>query len=218
MSRSSTVTSCSVPSLIGSNAGIAPRQSSTMCRGTAALVAQNDAHGHSARHMSLEGGIWQTVHGHPNTGLGELDVDAPVARLVGIGPRAANARAAHTQVNERGRLCAQTLPVRPRRECPAQELGQATERAEVELAARGRDQTANGMPGRARHDVSEHTCASRHPCRPGQSRQTGQSRSRHSHREHLDAHETLAALYFSPILLTSVGHYWPIGTVKDMTK
>ena len=167
-----------------------------MCRVTAAVVArhprtQRQAHvagGHPARRPCRatphRAAPWQTARGHPKTGVGELTVDAPVARLVGIGPRTATARTAHTQVNARGAVRSDA-PGRSTARMPCTGTGQTTERAEGELAARGRDQTANGVPGRARHDMSEHPCATGHPCRPGQFRQTGQSRSRHSHREHL---------------------------------
>src|SRR6476661_492425 len=51
--RSSTLTSCILPSEMWMKVGIDPRRSSSVCNFTAALVERNGAHGNIDRHRSM---------------------------------------------------------------------------------------------------------------------------------------------------------------------
>ena len=101
----------------------------------------------------------QTARG-ADKGVGKLGVDAPVARLVGVGQRAAAHRATQSHVIELGRLrvqtrfdIAQAFAIGQLREGHREKLVQAAERADVEIAAVLRHQTAKGMPRRELHEL-----------------------------------------------------------------
>ncbi len=101
--------------------------------------------------------------------LREFEVDAPVARFVGVGPCAATDLASNAQVVKLGGLRAQacfdvseTLSIGELREGHAQELVQAAEGAHVEIAAVLDHHAAEGMPRRELHDLCEHERASMH--------------------------------------------------------
>jgi hypothetical protein len=113
----------------------------------------------------------------PNQGLGELAVQAPVAPLVGIGQIAAREIAAQSEVIrlggvrfETGLDVPQTLPKSDLRERHTQELVQATERANIEVAAILGHQTTKGMPRGKLHHLGEDELACVHPDLPGKSR------------------------------------------------
>ena len=122
-------------------------------------------------------------------GMGELGIDAPVARLVGIGQGAAAHRAAKTHVIEFGGLRAQTrldvaqaFAVGQLCKGHRQKLVQATEGAYVEIAAILRHQTAKGMPWCELHELCEHEIANVHRCLPGKSRKTAENDNLNSNR------------------------------------
>jgi predicted nucleic acid-binding protein len=92
--------------------------------------------------------------------VGELGINAPVARLVGVGQSAAAHLATQPHVIEFGRLRAQTrldvaqaFAVGQLREGHRQKLVQAAESANVEIAVIFRHQTAKGMPRRELHKL-----------------------------------------------------------------
>ena len=101
--------------------------------------------------------------------MGEFVVDAPVARLVGIGQRAAADVAAYAQMVEFAGLCTQTsfdiaraLAIGRLRKGHAQKLVQTAEAADVEVAAVLLDQSTEGMPRRELHYLGEDELASVH--------------------------------------------------------
>src|SRR5208283_3533234 len=131
-SRSSAWTSCSLPSETWMKLGILPRKSSRVCIFTAALVVRKCAQGKTDRHRSIvvesrADGIGQVqakvlvgveLPCLDNQSLGQIRVDAPVARFVGVRQRRAPDRFAQTHVVELRRLdgqagldIAQALPV-----------------------------------------------------------------------------------------------------------
>jgi hypothetical protein len=120
--------------------------------------------------------------------MGELGIDAPVARLVGIGQCASAHRAAKTHVIELGGLCAQTrLDVAQAfavgQLCQGlQKLVQATEGAYVEVPAILPHQTAKGMPGCELHELCEHEIANVHRCLLGKPRKTAENDNLNSNR------------------------------------
>jgi hypothetical protein len=105
----------------------------------------------------------------PDQRLGELEMDAPVAALVGVGQGTATDIAADAQVIELRALrpqagfdVAQALAVGRLRERHAQELIQATEAAHVEVAAILVDQPPERMPRRKLHHLRKHELAAIH--------------------------------------------------------
>src|SRR5712692_7769652 len=93
-------TSCTLPSVMWMNVGMLPCRSSSVCILTAALCLRNLAHGNSDRQRSMVvesqcvhtlidfdadriGGIERSCDADQD--LGELGIDAPVARLVRVG-------------------------------------------------------------------------------------------------------------------------------------
>ena len=120
--------------------------------------------------------------GNANQRLGEFEVDAPVASLVGVGKGTATDIATDAQVIKLRRLCAQAgfdvaqaLPVGKLGEGHAQELIETIEAADVEIAAILRDQSAKGVPRCVLHDLREHELASVHRHLPGESGKTAQN-------------------------------------------
>jgi hypothetical protein len=127
--------------------------------------------------------------GDANQCLGELEVDAPVASFVGVGKGTATDIATNAQVIELGWLCAQagfdvaqTFPVSKLGKRHAQELIEAAEAADVEIAAILRDQPAKGVPRCVLHHLREHELASVHRYLPGESGKTAQNRAPNSSR------------------------------------
>ena len=117
-----------------------------------------------------------------NQMLGELGIDAPVARFVRIGQRAARHRSANTQVIELGRLrtqagldVAQALAIGQLREGHAAELIRATEIAHAMIAAVALDDAAEASsteddPSTARTPICQRACASPVPDKATDSR------------------------------------------------
>jgi len=119
--------------------------------------------------------------------LSELVVDAPVAIFAGIGQRAAADVSPQAEMVEPGRLRAQTrfdiaqaLPIGQLREGKTQELVQATEATNVEVAPILPDQMTKGVPRRELHHLREHELACVHRFlsgNPGKDPATGASSS-----------------------------------------
>jgi len=131
------------------------------------------------RQAKVYGGGIQRVDGigHDNEGLGEFVVDTPVARLVGIGQGAAADVATDAEVVELGGLRSQTsfdvaqaLAIRQLRKGHAQELIQAAEAADVEVATVLLDQSPESVPRRELHHLGKDQLASVHRRPPGKSR------------------------------------------------
>lgn len=121
--------------------------------------------------------------------VGELGINAPVARLVGVGQGAAAHVATQPQVIEFGGLRAQTrldvaqaFAVGQLCKSHRQKLVQAAEGAHVEIAAIFRHQTAKGMPRRELHELRENEIANVHRCLPGKSRKTAENDNLNSNR------------------------------------
>ncbi|MNC85163.1 hypothetical protein D3C83_07480 [compost metagenome] len=110
--------------------------------------------------IDTEGLLCVKAPRHADQTLGEVCVDAPVARLVGIGQRAArHALAANAHVIELHRMrskasfdLAQALAKRELRKRHAQELIEATERPDPHLAAI----SSNATPERAQRQMLGH--------------------------------------------------------------
>ena len=111
------LTSCVLPAVMRINVGMLPRRSNSVCIFTAALRRRNWAHGNSFRHRSMvvESQRVETlieIHADriagvqrprdANQDLGEIGIDPPVARLVGVGQGGARDVAAESHVVELG--------------------------------------------------------------------------------------------------------------------
>ena len=204
MSRSRTLTSCSLPSEMWMKLGNGSAQVEQRVQlhrrfGVAKLGPGKQ------RQAQIDGGGIQRIDRlgeihrkgllsiEPTRGadqrVGEFGVDAPVARLVGVGQGAAADLAAKTQVVELGGLraqarldVAQAFAVGQLCEGHGQKLVQAAEGAHVEIAAIFHHQAAEGMPRRELHELREHEIANVHRCLPGKSRKTAENDSLNSNR------------------------------------
>ena len=101
--------------------------------------------------------------GDTDQALGEIGVDAPVARGIGIGQRIASHRRANPEMIEFGALGAQAyfdvpkaLPKGQLREGHAQKLIQAREGLHFELAPIAGDATAEGAQRKMLHQLREY--------------------------------------------------------------
>jgi hypothetical protein len=101
--------------------------------------------------------------------LGKLRVDAPVARFVRVGQRAARHGSADSQVVELGGLrtqagrdVAQALAISQLRERHAAKLIRATEIADTMIAVVTLDDTTEGLPRKMIHQLGEHQFAGMH--------------------------------------------------------
>jgi hypothetical protein len=144
-------------------------------------------HGVCQIHCQRFVGIKSAADG--NEGLSEFVVDAPVARLVGIGQRAAADVAAYAEVVKLGGLCPQTsfdvaqaLAISKLGKGHAQKLVQTTEAADVEVATVFLDQSPEGVPRREFHHLGKNQFASVHRMPPGKSRKPAPGRVRCSSR------------------------------------
>src|SRR5687767_15589198 len=189
-------------------AGMLPRKSSKVCNFTAALVERYVAHGNSDRQSLIRSGIecvdrlfefqpkWLLDIESPRSAdelLREIRIDAPIARFVGVGQRAARHVAMDAQVIELRTLSLQTsfdvaqaFPVRQLCKRHAAKLVGTAEMPYSMIATIALHDSSKTLPRKMIHELGEHQFADEHvhSLRWGKPQIRALRRSSRGHPEH----------------------------------